>query len=48
MRIKTYIKQAWTLLKQNRLFSTLYIVGTGLAIGMTMVMAVIYYVKLAT
>ena len=47
MRIKTYIKQAWTLLRQNRLFSTLYIAGTGLAIGMTMVMAVIYYVKLA-
>ena len=47
MRIKTYIKQAWVLLRQNRLFSTLYIVGTGLAIGMTMIMAVIYYVKLA-
>ena len=47
MRIKTYIKQAWTLLRQNRLFSTLYIVGTALAIAMTMMMAVIYYVRLA-
>ena len=47
MRIKTYIKQAWALLRQNRLFSALYIVGTGLAVGMTMIMAVIYYVKLA-
>lgn len=45
--IKIYIKQAWELVKQNPLFSTLYIVGTGLAIAMTMIMAVVYYVKLA-
>ena len=44
---KLYLKQAWELLKQNRLFSTLYIVGTALAIAMTMMMAVIYYVRLA-
>lgn len=41
------MKQAWVLLKQNPLFSTLYIVGTGLAIAMTMIVAVIYYVKVA-
>ena len=34
-------------MRQNRLFSTLYITGTGLAIAMTVIMAVIYYVKLA-
>ena len=34
-------------MKQNRLFSTLYIVGTALAIAMTMMMAIIYYVRLA-
>lgn len=45
--IKIYLKQAWVLLKQNPLFSTLYIVGTGLAIAMTMIVAVIYYVKVA-
>lgn len=45
--IKLYLKQAWALLKQNPLFSSLYIVGTGLAIAMTMIMAVVYYVKLA-
>ncbi len=45
--IKLYLKQAWELLKQNKLFSTLYIVGTALAIAMTVVMAVIYYVKIA-
>ena len=33
--IKVYLKQAWELLKQNKLFSTLYIVGTGLSIAMT-------------
>lgn len=44
---RTYLKQAFTLLKQNRLFSMLYIVGTGLAIAMTVIVAVVYYVKLA-
>ena len=45
--LKTYFKQAWTLLRQNPLFSVLYIVGTGLAIAMTTVVAVIYCVRLA-
>lgn len=34
-------------MRQNRLFSTLYITGTGLAIAMTVIVAVVYYVKLA-
>lgn len=45
--IRTYLKQALELLKQNPLFSALYVVGTGLAIAMTMIMAVVYYVKIA-
>lgn len=45
--IKLYLKQAWELMKQNRLFSTLYIAGTGLAIAMTMIMAIVHYVKIA-
>ncbi len=45
--IKVYFKQALMLMRQNRLFSTLYIVGTGLAITMTVIVAVVYYVKLA-
>lgn len=45
--IKLYFKQAWQLLKQNRLFSTIYIVGTGLAIAMTMIIAIVYYIKIA-
>ena len=44
---RSYLTQAFTLLKQNRLFSMLYIAGTGLAIAMTVVVAVVYYVKLA-
>ena len=46
--IKVYLKQAWELLKQNKLFSTLYIVGTGLSIAMTMVIAIVFYVRLAS
>lgn len=45
--IKTYFKQAIALIRQDCLFSTLYITGTGLAIAMTVIMALIYYVKLA-
>lgn len=45
--LKLYIKQAWQLLKQNRLYSTVYIAGTGLAIAMIMVIAIIYFVKIA-
>lgn len=33
------------MLKQNRLFSSVYIVGTGLSIALVMVLFVIYYVK---
>lgn len=47
MMLKTYFRQALALFRQNRLFSTLYIAGTGLAIAMTVIVAVVYYVKLA-
>lgn len=45
--IITYFKQAWQLLKQNKLFSTIYIIGTALAIASTTIFAIIYYVRLA-
>lgn len=45
--IKVYLKQALQLLKQNKLFSTIYIVGTGIAIAMVMVIAIVYYIKIA-
>ena len=43
--IKLYLKQAWTLIKQHRLFTGIYVVGTGLSIALTMTMFIIFYVK---
>ncbi|EKU87872.1 ABC transporter permease [Bacteroides oleiciplenus] len=45
--IKLYLKQAWTLIKQHRLFTGIYVVGTGLSIALTMTMFIIFYVKFA-
>ena len=45
--IKLYIKQAWNLMKQNKLFTGIYVVGTALAIATTMIMAIVYFVKIA-
>lgn len=42
-----YLKQAWNLVKQNKLFTTIYVAGTALAIATTMIMAIVYYVKIA-
>ena len=44
---KQYLKQAWTLLKQNRFFSAVYIIGTGLAISMVMVLAIVFHIRTA-
>lgn len=45
--IKVYLKQAWTLMRQNRLFSSIYILGTGIAIALVMTVFIIYYIKMA-
>ncbi|MEG0518563.1 MAG: FtsX-like permease family protein [Bacteroidales bacterium] len=42
-----YFKQSWQVIKQNRLFSGVYIVGTALAIAMVMAYAIVWYVKIA-
>ncbi|NDW12418.1 ABC transporter permease [Bacteroides sp. 214] len=42
-----YLKQAWQLLKQNKLYSSVYILGTGMAIAVVMTIAIIYYIKIA-
>ncbi len=42
-----YFRQALALMREERLFSGIYIAGTALAIVFTMVMAVVYYIKLA-
>ena len=43
--IKSYFKQAWTIIRQNKLFSSIYVIGTAMAIAITMTLFVIYYVK---
>ena len=45
--IKQYFKQAWTMMQQNKLFTSIYVAGTGLSIAFTMVLFIIYYVKFA-
>ena len=42
-----HFRQALAIIREERLFSSIYIVGTALAIAFTMVMAVVYYIKLA-
>ena len=41
------LRQVWEQLRQDRLFSAIYIAGVALAIATTMVFAIVYYVKLA-
>lgn len=45
--IKIYIRQACTLIKQNKLYSTIYIIGTGLSVALIMMVFIIYYIKFA-
>lgn len=45
--IVQYFKQAWQLIRQNKLFSIIYIAGTALGISMVMVMAILDYIKTA-
>ena len=44
--LKNYFKQAWELMRQNRLFTGIYVVGTGLSIALVMTLFIIFYVKL--
>ena len=41
---RQYLIQALNLMKQNRFFSFVYILGTALAISMVMMMAIVYYI----
>ncbi len=45
--INIYLKQAWVLMKQNKLFTGIYVIGTGLSIALVMTLFIIYYVKFA-
>lgn len=42
-----YIRQAFSMMREEKLFSAIHIAGTAMAIAFTMVMAIVYYIKLA-
>ena len=42
---KVYLQQAMQMLRQNKFFSIIYITGTGLAITMVMILAILYYFR---
>ncbi len=46
-KIGLYIRQAWTLLRQNKLYSGIYIAGTALSVGLAMILIIILYIKAA-
>ena len=45
--IRIYLKQAWTLMKQHKLFTSIYVLGTGISIAFSMVLFIVLYVKFA-
>ena len=44
--IKIYFKQAWAMMRHNRLFSTMYIMGTAVTIALVIILFIILYIKL--
>ena len=46
-KLLIYVRQALRMMKEEKLFSGIYIAGTALAIAFTMVIAVVYFAKLA-
>jgi len=46
-KVLIYFKQAWNLIKQEKLFSSIYILGTGLSIMIVMVLSIVLYLKIA-
>ena len=42
-----YFKQAWQLIRQEPLFSLIYIVGTGLSISVVMTVVIVFYIRVA-
>ncbi|MCD7937345.1 MAG: ABC transporter permease [Tannerellaceae bacterium] len=45
--LKHYFKQVWVLIRQEKLFSGIYIAGTGLSVAVVMVLSILLYVELA-
>ena len=44
--IKQHLRQAWTMMKQQKLFTSIYITGTAISIAMAMTIFVVLYIKL--
>ena len=44
---KTYLRQALAMMREEKLYSAMYICGTALAIAFTMLIAEVYYIKVA-
>ncbi|MDR1098472.1 MAG: ABC transporter permease [Tannerella sp.] len=42
-----HFKQAWNLIGQEKLFSSLYIIGTGLSITVVTALSIVYYIRIA-
>ena len=47
MKLIQYFKQAWNLMRLEKLFSSIYIIGTGLSITIVMVLSIVFYIKIA-
>lgn len=45
--IQKYVDRGWVLLRQNPLFSSIYILGTALSVALLMVLFIVFYVKFA-
>ena len=44
--IRQFFRQAWTMMKQHRLFTGMYLVGTAVSIALAMTLFIIFYIKL--
>ncbi|MBQ8450312.1 MAG: hypothetical protein IJY64_05310 [Bacteroidaceae bacterium] len=44
--ITLYLRQAWAMMRHNRLFSSMYILGTAVTIAIVMIFFIIIYIKL--
>ncbi|MDR2968858.1 MAG: ABC transporter permease [Tannerellaceae bacterium] len=42
-----YFKQAWSLLSQEKLFSSIHVVGTGLSITLVMLLSIVFHIRIA-
>ena len=44
--IKQHLRQAWTMMKQQKFFTTVYITGTAISIALAMTLFIVFYIKL--